>query len=305
MGWSRALLVPHVVRLGLRAPREVSTRWDRYWAGVRATGDGGDVLWDSSRPDEARRYLDLLGAHADPRLPVIDLGCGNGRLTRALATRYPRALGVDLSPAAIARAEHETIDHQDHPDRPGDPDPTSDPAGPGVGGVGAAGPEFRAADMTVDGVGGRLAAELGDANVFIRGVLHVLDAPARRRLATNVHSLVGTTGTVLVAETNYPGPPLGYLESLGAGPRGLPHPLARAVASGLPRPQPFGVAELEDCFSPARWDRVLVDDHAEITAIPMQRANVPESIPALVAVLRPRGLPASLHRSARTHPALS
>lgn len=94
MWWNRALLVPHLVRLGLRAPRDVSTRWDRYWAGVTATGDGGDVLWDSSSSDEAQRYLDLLGAHADPGLPVVDVGCGNGRFTRALAGRFPRAVGV-------------------------------------------------------------------------------------------------------------------------------------------------------------------------------------------------------------------
>ena len=279
MGWSRALLLPHVVRFGMRAPRgATSTRWDRYWADVRATGDGGDVLWDSSRPDEARRYLDLLGAHADPRLPIVDLGCGNGRFTRALAARYPHALGVDLAPAAVARARQETTSH------------------PGTEGERL---EFRAEDITTHGVGHRLNAELGDTNVFIRGVLHVLDAPARRQLATNVRALTGTNGTVLVAETNYQGPLLGYLESLGGSVRGLPHPLARAIAAGIPAPQPFGVAELDDCFSPGRWDRVLIDEDAGITAIPMHRTDTAETIPALVAVLRLRALTGTWHPTGR------
>lgn len=259
MRWSRALLVPHIIRLARRAPRDVATRWDRYWADVRSTGDGGDVLWDSSRTDEGRRYLDLLVAHADPGLPVVDIGCGNGRFTRVLATRFPRALGVDLSPHAIARAREE--------------------AG------GAAGVEFRVVDMLGPG-----AADLpGPCNVFVRGVLHVLSPPARRALAAAIGDLVGTRGTALLVETNYDGPMLGYLESLGAGPRGMPGPLARAIASGLPGPSRFGDAELDSCFPPARWERVLVDGSSRITTALLGRAGAPATIPAHVAVLRLRG----------------
>ncbi|MGR4880464.1 class I SAM-dependent methyltransferase [Streptomyces sp. LARHCF249] len=36
---------------------------------------------------------------------VLDIGCGPGRLVAALAARGHRALGVDVSPAAVARAE--------------------------------------------------------------------------------------------------------------------------------------------------------------------------------------------------------
>ncbi|MEU6096962.1 class I SAM-dependent methyltransferase [Streptomyces sp. NPDC047079] len=35
--------------------------------------------------------------------PVLDVGCGPGRLVAALAARGVRALGVDVSPAAVAR----------------------------------------------------------------------------------------------------------------------------------------------------------------------------------------------------------
>lgn len=262
MRWRRLLLVPHVIRLGWRAPRDGSASWDRYWAGVRSTGDGGDVLWDSSRGAEEPRYLDLLAAHADPARPVVDLGCGNGRFTRALAERFSRVIGVDLSPHAVARAADESTDH------------------PSV--------DYRVADLTVEGTGERLAAELGPCHVFIRGVLHALDAPARRRLARNVAGLVGTAGTVLVVETNHPGSLLGYLESLGGGIRGLPHPLARAVTTGIPRPAPFGVRELDACFPAAQWDRVVLDDGARISTVPMARPEEPGSIPALLAVLRPR-----------------
>ncbi len=259
--WRRALTLTHVIRLSLGASRDTTTSWNSFWSGVDATGDGGDVLWDASASDEALRYVDLLAENGDQRLPVVDVGCGNGRLTRLLAPRFPRALGVDLSPDAIALARGEG--------------PT-----PMV--------EFRALDMTGPGEGERLRAELGEANVLVRGLLHVLDAPARRRLAANLADLVGPGGAVLIAETNHRGPLLGYLESLGAGPRGMPGPLARAIATGIPKPRPYGEAELDASFPAERWRRVLIDDDAAITTIPLRRPGVPDSVPGFVAVLRSR-----------------
>jgi SAM-dependent methyltransferase len=46
------------------------------------------------------RLLDGLGG------PVLDVGCGPGRHLRALAARGVFALGVDLSPVAVALANH-------------------------------------------------------------------------------------------------------------------------------------------------------------------------------------------------------
>ena len=73
--------------------------------------------WD---PEQYRRYADersrpffelvgRVGAERPDR--VVDLGCGDGALTAALAARWPGALveGVDRSPEMIARAEPRTI----------------------------------------------------------------------------------------------------------------------------------------------------------------------------------------------------
>jgi SAM-dependent methyltransferase len=260
--WKRIFIAAHVVRLRLRAPREASTRWDAFWAGVRATGDGGDVLWDAESPAEADRYLDLLAAHADLTLPAVDLGCGNGRFTRALAARFPSTVGVDLSPAAVARAEAES--------------------------AGMPGIAFRVLDMTDPRAAPLLRDTLGgDANVFVRGVLHVLDEPARRRLAGGVGALVGARGRVLISETNHRGNPLGYLERLGAGLRGLPAALARAISTGIPAPSAFGEAELDACFPRSAWRRVLVDADAAIMTIPMSTPSAHDTIPAFVAILAP------------------
>jgi SAM-dependent methyltransferase len=266
--WRRALTLPHVVRLSRRAPRAVTDSWDHFWAAVSTTGNGGDVLWDASDPREARHYLDLLTTHADLRLPIVDIGCGNGRFTRALATRFRTALGVDISPAAVVRARSETATSTD-----------STPSAI----------TFRPLDITEPGAGNTMRAEVGgDANVFVRGVFHVLDASARREAASSIAAVVGEHGMVLIAETNHRGHRLGYLESLGAGPRGIPPALARAIASGIPAPLAFGQAELDDCFPPQRWRRVVSDATATITTIPSNKPGVQDALPGFVAVLARR-----------------
>lgn len=70
---------------------------------VLRTADG------RSLPLPVRRWCGPAG-HADGKLlrrcrgPVLDVGCGPGRLTLALTERGIPALGVDISSAAVARA---------------------------------------------------------------------------------------------------------------------------------------------------------------------------------------------------------
>lgn len=267
--WRRALTVPHVIRLSRRAPRGVTNPWDHFWAGVTATGDDGDVLWDAGDTQEVPRYLALLSAHADARLPIVDIGCGNGRFTRALAARFPHALGVDISPAALARARAETA---------GDAGSGADTTSSQI--------TFDICDITEPGAGSRLREQLGgDANVFVRGVFHVLETRARRNAAASIAALVGEHGVVLLAETNHRGHRLGYLERLGAGPRGVPRALASVIASGLPAPLAFGRSELEECFPPQHWHQLVSDANATITTVPPRTPGVQEGLPGFVAVL--------------------
>jgi hypothetical protein len=141
--------------------------------------------------------------------------------------------------------------------------------------------------MTAPGAGARLAAELGDANVFVRGVLHALTGPARCALAANLHDLLGARGTLLLAETHFPGSPLDYLQHLGATPTHLPRPLERALAAGLPRPSDFGPAQLAETFPSAAWVTVA-SGPAVIDAVPTRTPERLEPIPGYCAVLRTR-----------------
>jgi SAM-dependent methyltransferase len=66
--------------------------------------DGGDALdldldrWHDSATSEEQDLLSTVDG------PVIDLGCGPGRLVVSLASKRIPALGVDSSPSAIALA---------------------------------------------------------------------------------------------------------------------------------------------------------------------------------------------------------
>ncbi|MGW0578534.1 class I SAM-dependent methyltransferase, partial [Streptomyces sp. NPDC002920] len=118
--------------------------WEGFWR--EAPDEPGGVFWDADPKVTAARHLALFEPRlADAGLPLVDLGCGNGTQTRFLADRFRHVLGVDLAAAAV-----------DHARR-------ADPAG-------QAG--YRALDAAEKGAAETLHAELGDANVYMRGVLH-------------------------------------------------------------------------------------------------------------------------------------
>lgn len=260
-GWgSSVLLLPRVVRLAVRAPRDWRAAWERYWGNVRSTGVGGDVLWDAGDLEESGIYERLAGEYLDTDLPLVDAGCGNARFTRHLVPLFPSTVGVDLSHNALVRAAEES--------------------------AGLDNLTFAVADLT-EPAAGREIRELvgGDANVFIRGVLHVLEPADRVAVAGNLHTIVGARGRVLLAETNFPGSKLQYLRLLGATPGHIPAPLERAIA-GIPSPGHFGVAERQAAFPAADWD-VVADGATDIMTIPLRDGSAAEHIPGYFAILVP------------------
>jgi len=256
----RLLLLPRVLRLSAHTPKNLLVGWNHYWSGVRSTGVGGDVLWDTGDLDEVLNYLPQLRRHFDPRLPMIDVGCGNGRFTRRLAAEFPSIMGLDLSPNAVALARRESVGFRDI--------------------------DFRVLDLTVPGSTAVLAEEFEPVNIFVRGVFHILNPADRTVMARNLLALVGARGRVFLAETNFRGSSLGYLESLGAKPRSIPEPLERAIRD-LPQPGHFGAEERSVTFPSAEWE-LLDDGSTVIETIPLRGPTEPEQIPGYYAVLAPR-----------------
>ncbi|MFF3492782.1 class I SAM-dependent methyltransferase [Streptomyces sp. NPDC002795] len=177
--------------------------WESFWED--ASPEPGGVFWDSEPALTAGLHLALFEPElAAPGLPMVDLGCGNGTQTRFLADRYPRVVGADLSAAALGRARE------------------ADPAGQA---------DYRELDATDNDQMGSLHAELGDVNVYMRGVLHQSDPTDRQLLVDAIAALVGERGRGFVVELSERARPI--LEALASGPAGPPPKLGEVFSHGI------------------------------------------------------------------------
>ena len=252
-------VIPQLIYYTARAPRGQAKAWDAYWRDVRRTGPDGQVLWDTGDARESDEVLAQLRAHADPALPIVDVGCGNGRFSRLFVKHFFRVLGGDVSAHAIARARQESA---------------------GVERV-----AFRELDISAPAAGASVRRELGsDANVFMRGVLHVLDPKKRATAVDNLATILGDKGTMYLSETNIDGDPLDHLVMQGATATSMPDPLRRCIAAGIRPPSRFGEAEVASYFPAPRW-RVVASGPATMYTVPLTGRDI-EPIASYFAVIR-------------------
>ncbi|WP_066943005.1 class I SAM-dependent methyltransferase [Streptomyces lushanensis] len=176
--------------------------WEGYW---RETSDTpGEAIWDSDPSLTARPHSELLLPYADLSLPVVDLGCGNGTQTRYLATRFARAIGVDLSHAAIEHARRADT---------------------------AKSAEFEQLDLVDRDAVRALRDRIGDTNVYMRAVIHQSEPRDRPVVAGAVAELLGERGRAFVVELTPASKAV--LQQAASGPDGPPAKLRRVFDHGL------------------------------------------------------------------------
>ncbi|CCK26320.1 hypothetical protein BN159_1941 [Streptomyces davaonensis JCM 4913] len=177
--------------------------WESFWR--EAPEEQGAVFWDAEPVLTVGPHLALFEPHLTaPTLPMVDLGCGNGTQTRFLAGRFTHVVGADLSVAAIDHARQ------------------SDPAGLAT---------YRILDAGEKDEVQTLHAELGDANVYMRGVLHQAEPDDRQSLVDGIATLVGTQGRAFLVELAEAAKPV--LMGLAQSPAGPPPKLAPVFRHGL------------------------------------------------------------------------
>lgn len=137
-------------------------------------------------------HMPIFEKHFAPDLPLVDADCGNGAQTVFLAGRFHPCVGIDRSAAVLERARTAV--------------------GEGAGGRSA--PDFRQLDAADPAAMRRLHDELGDANVYLRGVLRRSGPAGRARVAESVAALVGERGRAFVVE---PAPEADAALAQGAG----------------------------------------------------------------------------------------
>jgi SAM-dependent methyltransferase len=238
--------------------------YEQWWRGL--DGSPGEVFWDADPVDS-----EIIKAGFDPSVPVVDLGCGDGRQTRLLATHFRTVIGTDMAPSAIQRARQ-----ADNP--------------PNV--------TYRVLDARDRGQAEHLHGELGDVNIYIRGVLHALADHERPVAVASIHALLGTTGTLFLKELSPDIRP--YFDDLMAE-HGPPPGFAR-----IQQLIPPGVVSRDDLaamFVPDRFEVLQIGDGHVHTVHTTPTGEVIR-IPALYALIRPTTCPARPLSSPHTRRAL-
>lgn len=150
---------------------EYAQRWSRYWNTINDRD--GSIVWDVPAEEGVALDWPTFSDKLTPGLPLVHMGCGHGRQTAYLAEHFPRVIGVDVATAAIERARKE---------------------------YGRDNLKFRVADGFDPKDMQSLHAELGDCNVYVRGVIHQLEPDDRRRMVEGALTLCGDRGLLHLLE---------------------------------------------------------------------------------------------------------
>ena len=155
----------------MTSPNRYLTSWESFWS--TSTGTPGEIFWDADPAHAAQQDLALFQDYADPQLPLIDLGCGNGTQTRFLANHFARVIGTEISPAAVRIAQTKN-------------------AAPNA--------SYRVLDVLCPDDAQALHEEIGDANVYMRAVLHQLSPADHATAIQSIERLLGTKGILYLIE---------------------------------------------------------------------------------------------------------
>jgi len=230
------------------------TSWEGYWS--TATGAPGDIFWDADPAHAAQQDLVLFQDDVDPLLPLIDLGCGNGTQTRFLADHFARVIGTEISPAAVAIAHMKN-------------------AAPNI--------SYRILDVLSPNDAQALHEEIGDANVYMRTVLHQLSPADHATAIQSLERLLGIRGTLYLIELSSAAEP--YFTQL-IKQYGPPPALARVLQHEI-TPGMLNENDLEVLFPPDRFT-ILCTGQSQIHTVHTLPTGEVAKVPAFYAILRQR-----------------
>jgi len=238
----------------MTASNRYLTSWEGFWS--TSTGAEGEIFWDADPAHAAQQDLALFRGDVDPQLPLIDLGCGNGTQTCFLANHFPRVLGTEISPAAveIARTKH---------------------AAPNA--------SYRVLDVLSPDDAQVLHQEIGDANVYMRAVLHQLSPADHATAIQSIERLLGRKGVLYFVELSSAAEPFfAQLIQQYGPPRGLARVFEHQITPGM-----VSENDLEKLFPPDRFT-LLRTGKSHIQTVHTLPTGEVVKVPAFYALLRQR-----------------
>lgn len=147
------------------------TSWENFWS--TTTGAPGEIFWDADPAHASQEDLALFSGLVDPQLPLIDLGCGNGTQTRFLANYFSRVIGTEIASAAVQIAQEKNA---------------------------ALNTSYRVLDVLSPDDAQALHDEIGDANLYMRAVLHQLSPADQPTAVQSLERLLGKKGRLYLIE---------------------------------------------------------------------------------------------------------
>jgi hypothetical protein len=233
------------------AKNRYESSWEGYWNSFEETP--GEVFWGCNPADAAAADVKIFGPLVDKSLPLVDFGCGHGSQTRCLADHFPRVIGVDVAPAAIETAIR-----------------TNTAPNLSYGVLDALDPQGAA----------RLHGEIGDANLYVRAVLHQLAPEDQAAAASRLAELMGATGTLFLLELSSKAE--AFLGALATS--GMPPALARVFQHGI-SPGLMREESVDRLFPPAEFE-TIAQGESFIQTIHILPTGEPARVPAFYRVIR-------------------
>lgn len=228
--------------------------WNAYYR--RNYQEAGDkALWDVAPPMAAARDLEYFAAAFDPALPLIDLGCGTGEQAAFLHDTFPRVIGVDVANVAVGIAADL---HQ------------------------GSGLSFQALDATDPGRAACLHATFGDANIYMRGVVHQILPEDLEDFRQTLRILLGRRGRCYFNEVST-GIREYFTESSDRF-AALPVRMQRVFLSNLP-PRGVDLSRLDDHFPSGLFTFLTSAEHELATNLSFQDGS-PIFIPSVRGLFR-------------------
>lgn len=150
---------------------QYKTNWEDYWS--KLFEDRDTAFWDV--PSDAALADSLLRMQNsfEPTLPTIDFGCGNGTQTFLLAEHSVAVIGVDVSAAAIKEAKGNNTSNNVF---------------------------FDVLDGTSELEVQEFYSKVGDANIYMRGILDQISPDDRPAIFKSLQTLMGDRGQLYLSE---------------------------------------------------------------------------------------------------------
>jgi len=231
-----------------------ATSWEGFWSTL--SGTPGEIFWDADPAHAAQQDLVLFQDYADPQLPLIDLGCGNGTQTRFLADHFARVIGTEISPAAVQISQTKN-------------------AAPNA--------SYRVLDVLCPDDAQALHEEIGDANLYMRAVLHQLSPADHATAIQSIERLLGRSGILYLVELSSAAEPyFAQLIQQYGPPPGLARVFQHQITPGM-----LHENNLESLFPSDRFT-LLGTGQSHIRTVHTLPTGEVVKVPAFYAILRRR-----------------